>query len=165
MKAIMSCLFLIATTTFVPAYARDGEDPIASLAQELNLTEVQREHMRETFKQFLQKQSQVPMPGQVALQNKAMLKDIITSPNFDKSKAQMFVGGITAVITEATVNRLERATTSINSSTVSSKSNTSRSCRRGSPISCNENDRQMVDLRRGNAYHSHNRSVRPPICS
>jgi Spy/CpxP family protein refolding chaperone len=107
MKAITSCLVLIAAATFVPAYAQDGEDPIATLAQELNLTEAQRERMRETFEQFMQKQSQVPLPGQVALQNRAMLKDIITSPNFDKSKAQMFVGGITAVITEATVNRLE----------------------------------------------------------
>ena len=105
-KSLISSLMLAGVIVFSPAYAQNS-DPISELAQELNLTDAQRQKMREVFEQFAQKQEQVPMPGQVALQNRAMLKDIITSPNFDKAKAQAFVGKITTVITEATVNRLQ----------------------------------------------------------
>jgi len=106
MKKIVSGLILAGVIVFSPAYAQDS-DPISQLAQELNLTDAQRQKMRDVFEQFAQKQEQIPLPGQVALQNRAMLKDIITSPEFDKSKAQEFVGKITAIITEATVNRLQ----------------------------------------------------------
>ena len=105
-KTLVSSLMLAGVIMFSPAYAQNS-DPIDRLAQELNLTDAQRQKMREVFEQFAQKQEQVPMPGQVALDNRAMLKDIITSPNFDKSKAQAFVGKVMAVITEATVNRLQ----------------------------------------------------------
>jgi len=106
MKKIVSSLVLAGVIVLSPAYAQDT-DPISQLAQDLNLTDAQRQKMRDVFEQFAQKQEQVPLPGQVALQNREMLKDIITSPNFDKSKAQAFVGKVTSVITEATVNRLQ----------------------------------------------------------
>ena len=105
-KSLIGILMLAGAIALSPAYAQDT-DPISQLAQDLNLTDAQRQKMRDVFEQFAQKQEQVPLPGQVALQNRAMLKDIITSPNFDKSKAQAFVGKVTAVITEATVNRLQ----------------------------------------------------------
>jgi Spy/CpxP family protein refolding chaperone len=105
-KTLVSSLMLAGVIMFSPAHAQNS-DPIDQLAQELNLTDAQRQKMRQIFEQFAQKQGQVPMPGQVALDNRAMLKDIITSSNFDKSKAQAFVGKVTAVITEATVNRLQ----------------------------------------------------------
>jgi len=106
MRKIFSGLVLASVIAFSPAYAQDS-DPLEQLAQELNLTDAQKQKMREVFEDFAQKQEQVPLPGQVAMQNRAMLKDIITSPEFDKSKAQAFVGKITAIITEATVNRLQ----------------------------------------------------------
>lgn len=106
MKCAISFLLLVSTIAFMPAYAQDG-NPVSTLAQELNLTDAQKQRMRQIFEQFVQKQEQVPLPGRVALDNRAMLKDILTSPNFDKSKAEAFVGKITAVITEATVNRLQ----------------------------------------------------------
>jgi Spy/CpxP family protein refolding chaperone len=105
-KTLVSSLMLAGVIMFSPAYAQNS-DPIDQLAQELNLTDAQKQKMRKVFEDFTQKQEQVPLPGQVALQNRAMLKDIITSPEFDKSKAQAFVGKITAIITEATVNRLQ----------------------------------------------------------
>lgn len=105
-KTLVSSLMLAGVIVFSPAYAQNS-DPVATLAQELNLTDAQQQKMRKVFEEFTQKQEQVPLPGQVAIQNRAMLKDIITSPEFDKSKAQAFVGKITAIITEATVNRLQ----------------------------------------------------------
>ena len=107
MKKIVCGLILAGVIVLSPASYAQDTDPISQLAQDLNLTDAQRQKMREVFEQFAQKQEQVPLPGQVALQNRAMLKDIITSPDFDKSKAQAFVGKVTAVITEATVNRLQ----------------------------------------------------------
>jgi len=106
MKSVISFLILVSMIVCAPAYAQDN-DPVSTLAQELNLTDAQRQAMRQIFDEFVQKQDQVPLPGRVALQNRAMLKDIITSPEFDKNQAQNFVGKITAVITEATVNRLQ----------------------------------------------------------
>lgn len=107
MKSVITSLIFIGATALAPAYAQSGDDPLAELAQELNLTQAQKQRMRETFFQFLQKQDQVPTPGQIVLDNRSMLKDIITSPSFDKQKAQAFVGKMTAVIQEATVNRLQ----------------------------------------------------------
>jgi len=96
-----------ATAVVCPASAQSGgEDPIARMAQELNLTPAQRKVMRARFFKFLETQDQVPTPGQIVLDNRAMLKEIITSPDFDKQEAQSFVQKVTAIIEEATVNRL-----------------------------------------------------------
>jgi Spy/CpxP family protein refolding chaperone len=108
MKSVITCLIVfVGATVFAPAYAQSGDDPIAALAQELNLTQAQKQQMRNTFFQFLQKQDQVPTPGQVAMENRAMLKDLITNPTFDQQKAQAFVGKVTAVMQQATLNRLQ----------------------------------------------------------
>lgn len=106
MKTLMGGLILAGVIVFSAAHAQDS-DPVSTLAQELNLTDAQRQSMRQIFEQFAQKHDQAPLPDRVALQNRAMLKDVITSPDFDKSKAQAFVGKITAVIAEATLNRLQ----------------------------------------------------------
>ena len=99
---------MAAAMVFVgPSSAQSaGEDPLATLARELNLTAEQKSKMRARFFQFLETQDQVPTPGQVVLDNRGMLKEIITSPEFDKQKAQAFVQKVTAVIQEATINRL-----------------------------------------------------------
>ena len=108
MKHRMAGLFLVGATLVVPAYAQsNADDPLATLAQELNLTQAQRQSMREIFFQFLQKQDQVPAPGQVVMENRGLLKDVITTPTFDRAKAQAFAGKVTAVVQEATVNRLQ----------------------------------------------------------
>lgn len=91
----------------VPAQAQSArEDPLASLAQALNLTQAQKKEMREVFVQYLEKQDKVPTPGQVVLENRGMLKEVITSADFDEQKARAFVQKVTAVMEEATVNRL-----------------------------------------------------------
>jgi len=111
MKKQVACLTGIvmaaAMVVTVPAHAQSGEDPIAALAQELNLTQAQRTKMRQTFMQFLEKQDSVPTPGQVVLDNRSMLKEVITTATFDDKKARAFVQKVTAVIENATVNRLQ----------------------------------------------------------
>lgn len=90
-----------------PAKAQSAsDDPIAALAQELKLTQAQKKQMRERFFQFLETQDQVPTPGQVVLDNRSTLREIITDAKFSDQKAQAFVQKVTAVIEKATVNRM-----------------------------------------------------------
>jgi periplasmic protein CpxP/Spy len=108
MKLLAGCLMLTLVTMVVPVHAQSGgEDPIAALAQKLNLTQEQKKKMRATFFQFLEKQDTVPTPGQVVLDNRSMLKEIISSADFDEKKARSFVEKVTAVIQDATINRLQ----------------------------------------------------------
>ena len=95
-----------AMTVVVPVNAQSGEELLGALAQELNLTQAQMDKMRVTFAQFVEKQDKIPTPGQVVLDNRSMLKEIITDASFDEKKAKMFVQKITAVMEQATVNRL-----------------------------------------------------------
>ena len=111
MKKPVACITGIAMAAAVavvsPAKAQSGgEDPLAGLAQELNLTQAQRKEMRARMFQFLETQDQVPTPGEVVLDNRSMLKEIVTSPDFDQQKAQAFVQKVTAVIEKASINRL-----------------------------------------------------------
>lgn len=105
MKILTVCLtcFLFVAS---PAYAQSGEDPMAWLSEQLELTQEQKSEMRGMFIAFLEKQDQVPTPGQVVLDNRAMLKDVLTSKSFDEQKARAFVQKITAVVEDASVNRL-----------------------------------------------------------
>jgi Spy/CpxP family protein refolding chaperone len=107
MKSIIASCAIVGAIVATPVYAQSGGDPVSELAQELNLTQEQIQTMRDIFSQFAQKQEQVPMPGQVVLDNRSELKGIITSENFDRKKAKAFVEKVTAVIEEATLNRLE----------------------------------------------------------
>ncbi len=107
MKKIAVVLALAVAAIALPARAQTPEEMLSDLASALNLTPAQRETMRNTISQFLQKQDQVPLVGTVISDNRAMLKQIITSPTFDPALAQSFVQKITGVIQEATLNRLQ----------------------------------------------------------
>jgi len=80
---------------------------VDALEQDLNLTGAQIEKMHLIFERFEEKQSLVPLPGQVLLDNKDMLRDVLTSKEFDRQKAEQLVKKVTAIIQMATVNRLE----------------------------------------------------------
>lgn len=90
-----------------PAYAQsNAEDPMAWLAEQLELTQQQKSEMRGMFLDFFEKQDKVPTPGQVVLDNRAMLKEVLTEKTFDEQKARAFVKKVTAVIEDASINRL-----------------------------------------------------------
>jgi Spy/CpxP family protein refolding chaperone len=108
MKRLIFGFIWVSLMASAPVYAQgSGENPLSELAQQLNLSEMQKKEMRVVVDQFLEKQAQVPLPGDVVLENRAMLKEIITNAKFDESKARAFVQKVTAVIEDATVNRLQ----------------------------------------------------------
>jgi periplasmic protein CpxP/Spy len=108
MNKLLLMLPLIAMTMATPVRAQDsGGNPLESLEQDLNLTGAQIEKMHLIFERFEEKQSLVPLPGQVLLDNKDMLREVLTSKEFDRQKAEQLVKKVTAIIQTATVNRLE----------------------------------------------------------
>lgn len=108
MKWLAACVTWIAMAVVVPAQAQSaGDDPLAALVKELGISDAQRSEMRAIVDQFLAKQAQVPTPGQVVIDNRATLREIITSPKFDEQKARAFVQKVTAVMEEASINRLQ----------------------------------------------------------
>jgi Spy/CpxP family protein refolding chaperone len=108
MNRLLLMLPVIAMTMVTPVQAQDsGGNPLEALEQDLNLTGAQIEKMQLIFERFEEKQSLVPLPGQVLLDNKAMLREVLTSKEFDRQKAEQLVKKVTAIIQTATVNRLE----------------------------------------------------------
>ena len=108
MNKLLLMLPLITMTMATPVQAQDsGGNPLEALEQNLNLTGAQIEKMHLIFERFEEKQSLVPLPGQVLLDNKDMLREVLTSKEFDRQKAEQLVKKVTAIIQMATVNRLE----------------------------------------------------------
>ena len=108
MNKLLLMLPLITMTMATPVQAQDsGGNPLEALEQNLNLTGAQIEKMHLIFERFEEKQSLVPLPGQVLLDNKDMLREVLTSKEFDHQKAEQLVKKVTAIIQMATVNRLE----------------------------------------------------------
>ncbi|MCG6866096.1 MAG: Spy/CpxP family protein refolding chaperone [Thiogranum sp.] len=108
MNKLFRILPVIAMMTITPVHAQDGSgNPVDALAQDLNLSGAQIEKMQLIFERFAEKQSLVPTPGQVLLDNKDMLREVLTSKEFERQKAEHLVDKVTAIIQMATVNRLE----------------------------------------------------------
>lgn len=108
MKKLFFILPVIVMTMVTPVHAQDGGGhPLETLALDLNLSDTQIQAMRLIFERFAEKQSLVPTPGQVLLDNKAMLREVLTSKEFDRQKAEQLVSKVTAIIRTATLNRLE----------------------------------------------------------
>ena len=108
MNKLFLILPVIVMTIITPVHAQDGSGkPLDALAQDLNLSDAQIQKMRLIFERFAEKQSLVPTPGQVLLDNKDMLREVLTSKEFERRKAEQLVNKVTATIQMATVNRLE----------------------------------------------------------
>jgi len=108
MNKLLLMLPVVAMTMATPVQAQDsGGNPLEAMEQDLNLTGAQIEKMHLIFERFEEKQSLVPLPGQVLLDNKSMLREVLTSKAFDRQKAEQLVKKVTAIIQTATVNRLE----------------------------------------------------------
>ena len=106
MKIIAVCITCLVMSVS-SAYAQsNSEDPMAGLAQALDLSQEQKNEMRVLFLDFFEKQDKLPTPGQIVLDNRGMLKQVLTSEKFDEQKARAFVQKVTSVIEDASVNRL-----------------------------------------------------------
>ena len=99
----LTCLFFAVPSVHAQSTA---EDPMAWLAEQLELSQEQKSEMRAMFLDFYEKQDKLPTPGEVVLDNRGMLKEVLTSKDFDEQKARAFVQKITAVIEDASINRL-----------------------------------------------------------
>ena len=99
-------LALVAILILVPAGAK-AQDTLGSLIFELNLNQGQIDQIRWFFNQFAQKQGSLPTAVDVALQNRASIRQVITTAPFNQAQAQQVSQQISAVAAQRMVNRLE----------------------------------------------------------
>lgn len=99
-------LVIFGMLILAPAGAM-AQDTIGALILELNLNQDQIEQVRWFFKQFAQRQGNLPTAVDVALDNRAQLREVITGASFNPSKAQQVSKKIAAVAAERMVNRLQ----------------------------------------------------------
>lgn len=83
------------------------QDSLGALIYELNLSQTQIEQVRWFFNQFSQKQGSLPTAVDVALQNRASIRQVITGAPFNQTQAQQLAQQVTSVATQRLVNRLE----------------------------------------------------------
>jgi len=99
-------LILIGILILAPAGVM-AQDTIGELIFDLNLDQDQIEQVRWFFKQFVQRQSNLPTAVDVALDHRAQIREVITSAAFNPSKAQQVSKQIAAIAAERMVNRLQ----------------------------------------------------------
>ena len=99
-------LILIGLLILAPVGAM-AQDTIGDLIFELNLSQDQIEQVRWFFKQFVQRQSNLPTAVDVALDHRSEVREVITSASFNPSKAQQVSKKIAAIAAERMVNRLQ----------------------------------------------------------
>jgi hypothetical protein len=80
-------LALIAVLIFSPVGAK-AQDTLGALIFELNLNQGQIDQIRWFFHQFTQKQASLPTAVDVALQNRASIRQMITTAPFNQAQAQ-----------------------------------------------------------------------------
>ena len=97
---------IIGILIFAPVGAM-AQDTIGDLIFELNLSQDQIEQVRWFFKQFVQRQSNIPTAVDVALDHRAEIREVVTGASFNPSKAQQVSKKIAAIAVERMVNRLQ----------------------------------------------------------
>ncbi len=99
-------LAIVAVLLFAPVCVK-AQDSLGALIFELNLSQGQIDQIRWFFNQFSQKQGNLPTAVDVALQNRASIRQVITGAPFNQAQAQQVAQLITSVATQRMVNRLE----------------------------------------------------------
>ena len=82
-------------------------DTFAALVVELNLSPDQVQQVRGYFSQFAQKQAGLQTTLDIALQHREEIRQLITDPNFNSTKARKISEQFTAVAAQRMVNRIE----------------------------------------------------------
>ncbi len=99
-------LALVAILILAPAGAK-AQDTLGALIFELNLNQGQIDQVRWFFNQFAQKQANLPTAVDVALQNRANIRQVITTAPFNQAQAQQVSQQISLIAAQRMVNRLE----------------------------------------------------------
>jgi Spy/CpxP family protein refolding chaperone len=105
---MMRCigLALIGILILAPTGAK-AQDTLGALIFELNLNQGQIDQIRWFFHQFAQKQGNLPTAVDVALQNRASIRQVVTTAPFDQAQAQQVSQQISSIVAQRMVNRLE----------------------------------------------------------
>ena len=100
-----SVLTLVAVLACLPV---QGEaQSLDDLMFQLNLNQGQIDQIRWYFDSFSNKQGNIPTAADVAFQNRAALRQVITTAPFNQAQAQQVAQQISAVVAQRMVNRLE----------------------------------------------------------
>jgi len=100
-----SVLTLVAVLVFLPVHGK--AQSLDDLILQLNLNQGQIDQIRRYFDSFARKQGNIPTAADVALQNRATLRQVITTAPFNQGQAQQVAQQISAVAAQRMVNRLE----------------------------------------------------------
>ena len=105
MVRFVSVLTLVAALVCLPAHGK--AQSLDDLILQLNLNRGQIDQIRWYLDSFARKQGNVPTAADVALQNRATLRQVITTAPFNQGQAQQVAQQISAVAAQRMVNRLE----------------------------------------------------------
>jgi Spy/CpxP family protein refolding chaperone len=101
-----TALVIVAMLLAVPASVR-AQDPIAKMIQELGLNQNQIAQIKQLIEAFAKNQDSLPTVGDVLMQNREGLRDVITVSPFDQAMAQQIAHQVASVVAQRMMNRLE----------------------------------------------------------
>jgi Spy/CpxP family protein refolding chaperone len=96
---------LVAVLALLPVHGK--AQSIDDLILQLNLNQGQIDQIRWYLDSFARKQANIPTAADVALQNRATLRQVITTAPFNQAQAQQVAQQTSAVAAQRMVNRLE----------------------------------------------------------
>ena len=100
-----SVLTLVVVLVCLPVHGK--AQSLDDLIFQLNLSQGQIDQIRWYFDSFSNKQGNIPTAADVAFQNRAALRQVITTAPFNQAQAQQVAQQISAVVAQRMVNRLQ----------------------------------------------------------
>jgi len=98
-------LTLVAVLACLPVHGK--AQTLDDLVFQLNLSQGQSDQVRWYLDSFSNKQGNIPTAADVALQNRATLRQVVTTAPFNQAQAKQVAQQISAVVAQRMVNRLE----------------------------------------------------------
>ena len=98
-------LTLVAVLALLPVHGK--AQSLDDLIFQLNLSRGQIDQIRWYFESFARQQANIPTAADAALQNRAALRQVITTAPFNQAQAQQVAQQVSAVAAQRMVNRLQ----------------------------------------------------------
>jgi protein CpxP len=105
MIRFVGILTLVAVLVCLPVHGK--AQSLDDLILQLNLNQGQIDQIRWYLDSFARRQGNIPTAADVALQNRAALRQVITTAPFNQAQAKQVAQQISAVVAQRMVNRLE----------------------------------------------------------
>jgi periplasmic protein CpxP/Spy len=105
MIRFVGILTLVAVLVCLPVHGK--AQSLDDLILQLNLNQGQIDQIRWYLDSFARRQGNIPTAADVALQNRATLRQVVTTAPFNQAQAQQVAQQISAVAAQRMVNRLE----------------------------------------------------------